>query len=79
MWMAGHSLIKDAMQRFGSLMAGEMSGHMFFRHRWYGFDCAVYAGDDIALFVHGSNSIGVAIERETQIGLLTLHGGDELL
>jgi phosphomannomutase/phosphoglucomutase len=44
MWMAGHSLIKDAMQRFGALIAGEMSGHMFFKHRWYGFDCAVYAG-----------------------------------
>ena len=44
MWMAGHSLIKDAMKRFGSLMAGEMSGHMFFKHKWYGFDCAVYAG-----------------------------------
>lgn len=44
MWMAGHSLIKDAMRRFGALMAGEMSGHMFFKHRWYGFDCAVYAG-----------------------------------
>ena len=44
MWAAGHFLIKDAMQRFGGLMAGEMSGHMFFKHRWYGFDCAVYAG-----------------------------------
>ncbi len=43
MWMAGHSLIKDAMRRFDALMAGEMSGHMFFKHRWYGFDCAVYA------------------------------------
>ena len=44
MWMAGHSLIKDAMRQYGALMAGEMSGHMFFRHKWYGFDCAVYAG-----------------------------------
>ncbi len=44
MWMAGHSLIKDAMKRFNAQMAGEMSGHMFFKHRWYGFDCAVYAG-----------------------------------
>ena len=43
MWMAGHSLIKDAMRQYGALMAGEMSGHMFFKHRWYGFDCAVYA------------------------------------
>ena len=43
MWMAGHSLIKDAMKRFNSPLAGEMSGHIFFKHRWYGFDCAVYA------------------------------------
>lgn len=44
MWAAGHSLIKDAMSKYGALMAGEMSGHMFFKHGWYGFDCAVYAG-----------------------------------
>ena len=44
MWKVGHSLIKDAMKRFNAQMAGEMSGHMFFKHRWYGFDCAVYAG-----------------------------------
>ncbi len=42
MWMVGHSLIKDAMKRFDSPLAGEMSGHIFFKHRWYGFDCAVY-------------------------------------
>ncbi len=44
MWMAGHSLIKDAMKKFGAQMAGEMSGHIFFKHRWFGFDCAPYAG-----------------------------------
>ncbi len=44
MWKAGHSLIKDAMKRFNAQIAGEMSGHIFFKHRWYGFDCAVYAG-----------------------------------
>lgn len=44
MWMAGHSLIKDAMKRYNAVLAGEMSGHMFFKHRWYGFDDAVYAG-----------------------------------
>jgi len=44
MWKAGHSLIKDAMIRHGALLGGEMSGHIFFKHKWYGFDCAVYAG-----------------------------------
>ncbi len=44
MWLAGHSLIKAAMKKYKAELAGEMSGHMFFKHRWYGFDDAVYAG-----------------------------------
>ena len=44
MWMAGHSLIKDAMKRYRAVLGGEMSGHMFFKDAWYGFDCAIYAG-----------------------------------
>lgn len=44
MWMAGHSLIKAAMKQYKAELAGEMSGHIFFKHRWYGFDDAVYAG-----------------------------------
>ncbi len=43
MWKSGHSLIKAKMRETGALLAGEMSGHMFFRERWYGFDDAVYA------------------------------------
>ncbi|MDI1242039.1 MAG: phosphomannomutase/phosphoglucomutase [bacterium] len=41
---AGHSIIKSAMQRTGALLAGEMSGHIFFADRFYGFDDATYAG-----------------------------------
>ncbi len=41
---AGHSLIKSAMKRTGALLAGEMSGHIFFADRFYGFDDATYAG-----------------------------------
>lgn len=44
MWKTGHSLIKAAMKKYKAQIAGEMSGHMFFKHRWYGFDDAVYAG-----------------------------------
>lgn len=44
MWMTGHSLIKAAMKKYRAQLAGEMSGHIFFKHRWYGFDDAVYAG-----------------------------------
>ena len=38
----GHSLIKDRMRTEGALLAGEMSGHIFYKHRWFGFDDAVY-------------------------------------
>jgi phosphomannomutase/phosphoglucomutase len=44
MWKVGHSLIKARMKETGAQLAGEMSGHMFFAHRWYGFDDAIYAG-----------------------------------
>ncbi len=44
MWKVGHSLIKARMKETGASLAGEMSGHMFFAHRWLGFDDAIYAG-----------------------------------
>jgi len=44
MWKVGHSLIKAKMKEEKAALAGEMSGHMFFADRWYGFDDAVYAG-----------------------------------
>jgi phosphomannomutase len=43
MWRTGHSLIKAKMAETGSPLAGEMSGHIFFADRWYGFDDALYA------------------------------------
>lgn len=43
MWKTGHSLIKAKMKDVASPLAGEMSGHIFFKHRWYGFDDALYA------------------------------------
>ncbi len=43
MWRTGHSLIKSKMAEIGSPLAGEMSGHIFFADRWYGFDDALYA------------------------------------
>jgi phosphomannomutase len=43
MWKTGHSLIKTKMIETGAPLAGEMSGHIFFKHRYYGFDDAVYA------------------------------------
>ena len=43
MWKTGHSLIKSKMKETGAPLAGEMSGHIFFKHPWYGFDDALYA------------------------------------
>ncbi len=43
MWKTGHSLIKSKMKETGAPLAGEMSGHIFFAHRYYGFDDALYA------------------------------------
>ena len=43
MWKTGHSLIKSKMKETNAPLAGEMSGHVFFKHRWYGFDDALYA------------------------------------
>jgi phosphomannomutase / phosphoglucomutase len=44
MWKTGHSLIKSKMLEIEAKLAGEMSGHFFFKDRWYGFDDALYAG-----------------------------------
>ncbi len=44
LWKTGHSLIKGKMKELGAALAGEMSGHMFFKERWYGFDDGLYAG-----------------------------------
>lgn len=44
MWRTGHSFIKAKLKETGAAIAGEMSGHIFFRERWFGFDDGVYAG-----------------------------------
>ncbi|MDH5572264.1 MAG: phosphomannomutase/phosphoglucomutase [Gammaproteobacteria bacterium] len=44
MWKTGHSLIKAKMKQSGAMLAGEMSGHIFFKERWYGFDDGLYSG-----------------------------------
>ncbi|MDH3636882.1 MAG: phosphomannomutase/phosphoglucomutase [Gammaproteobacteria bacterium] len=44
MWRTGHSFIKAKLKQTGAALAGEMSGHIFFKERWYGFDDALYTG-----------------------------------
>ncbi|MDQ6956263.1 MAG: phosphomannomutase/phosphoglucomutase [Mariprofundaceae bacterium] len=55
MWRTGHSLIKAKMKASGALLAGEMSGHIFFADRFYGFDDAVYAGARVMQILAESN------------------------
>lgn len=58
MWKVGHSLIKERMRETGALLAGEMSGHLFFAHRWFGFDDGIYAGARLLeLLSHSERSL----------------------
>ncbi len=63
MWKTGHSLIKSKMKETGAPLAGEMSGHIFFKHRWYGFDDALYAAIRLIEAVSASgNSLAELID-----------------
>ncbi|MCW9025264.1 MAG: phosphomannomutase/phosphoglucomutase [Gammaproteobacteria bacterium] len=54
MWKTGHSLIKAKMKQSGALLAGEMSGHIFFKERWYGFDDGLYSGARLLEILSGA-------------------------
>jgi phosphomannomutase / phosphoglucomutase len=59
MWKTGHSLIKAKIKEEHALLAGEMSGHVFFADRWFGFDDALYAGLRLLeILVHDKRTIG---------------------
>ena len=55
MWKTGHSLIKNKMKEEGALLAGEMSGHIFFADKWFGFDDGLYASLRLAEILSHSN------------------------
>ncbi|MES2354166.1 MAG: phosphomannomutase/phosphoglucomutase [Pseudomonadota bacterium] len=61
LWKTGHSLIKSKMRESGALLAGEMSGHMFFKERWYGFDDGLYAGARLLEFLSGQADIDATL------------------
>jgi phosphomannomutase/phosphoglucomutase len=63
MWKTGHSLIKAKMKESGALLAGEMSGHVFFKERWYGFDDGLYAGARLLEYVSGQPAVSGVFER----------------
>ena len=55
MWKVGHSLIKEKMKQEGAQLAGEMSGHIFFAHRYFGFDDAIYSAARLLEILSSSN------------------------
>ena len=62
MWKTGHSFIKKKLQETGAPLAGEMSGHIFFKERWYGFDDAMYAGARLLEILSRETDIDAVLE-----------------
>jgi len=62
MWKTGHSLIKAKLRETGALLAGEMSGHIFFKERWYGFDDALYAGARLLEILSRTSDASAALQ-----------------
>jgi phosphomannomutase len=60
MWKTGHSLIKSKMKETGSPLAGEMSGHVFFKHQYYGFDDALYAA---VRLIRAASALGKSVTQ----------------
>jgi phosphomannomutase len=63
MWRTGHSLIKTKMAELGAPLAGEMSGHIFFADKWYGFDDALYAAVRL-LGILGRSALSIDAMRD---------------
>jgi phosphomannomutase/phosphoglucomutase len=70
MWRTGHSLIKAKLAETGAPLAGEMSGHIFFKERWYGFDDGLYTGARLLEIVSRYPNASVPLESLPQ-GLST--------
>jgi phosphomannomutase/phosphoglucomutase len=62
MWKTGHSFIKQKLAETGAPLAGEMSGHVFFKERWYGFDDALYAGARMLEILSRAGDAGAVLE-----------------
>ena len=63
LWKTGHSLIKQKLKETGAALAGEMSGHLFFKERWYGFDDALYAGARLLEILSREQDPGAMLEN----------------
>ncbi len=63
LWKTGHSFVKSKMRETGALLAGEMSGHVFFKERWYGFDDGLYAGARLLEIVSRESDPSAVLEN----------------
>jgi phosphomannomutase/phosphoglucomutase len=63
LWKTGHSLVKAKMKETGALLAGEMSGHVFFKERWYGFDDGLYSGARLLEILSQSNDPNATLNK----------------
>ncbi|WP_124079749.1 phosphomannomutase/phosphoglucomutase [Pigmentiphaga humi] len=66
MWKTGHSLVKAKLKESGAPLAGEMSGHTFFKERWYGFDDGLYTGARLLEIVSRSEDPSAVLEALPQ-------------
>jgi phosphomannomutase len=71
MWKTGHSLIKSKMKETGAPLAGEMSGHIFFKHLWYGFDDALYAAIRLIRAISASGKSLTVLKDEMPVSVAT--------
>jgi len=62
LWKTGHSLIKAKLKETGAPLAGEMSGHVFFKERWYGFDDGLYAGARMLEILSREEDVGKVLD-----------------
>lgn len=62
LWKTGHSVLKAKMRETGALLAGEMSGHIFFQERWYGFDDGLYAGARLLEILSRHTDAGIVLK-----------------
>lgn len=81
MWRTGHSLIKAKLKETGAVLAGEMSGHIFFNDRWPGFDDAIYAAarllEILSLEVAGADEVFAEFPSALSTPELHLHASEE--
>jgi phosphomannomutase/phosphoglucomutase len=71
MWKTGHSFIKSKLKETGAPLAGEMSGHIFFKERWYGFDDALYAAARMLEILMGANQPPAEVFKKLPTGIAT--------